>query len=242
MPRGQRDYGMYATTELIASVSDMGELAARLDSIDTYDRRGNVLFLESFDNDIGRWEVATSGAGASVAVSSEHSIRGLCSMKMVAGSTVSRSAKATARMSPVIASRFGFEIAVTLDTNMESWIGQNDFYTGALKISAGFKYVRATNQWSVLTTGGAWLVVPIPAAPYFSPYLFYFSKSVFDISKLAYVREIMANYTYDLSAIPLCVAADATAPHYESWIQLISQGGFNAVSYLDSCIVTYNEP
>jgi len=242
MPRGQPDYGMYATTQLIASISDMGELAARLGSPDTYDRRGNILFLEDFEDDILGWITETSGAGASVSCSAEHKLRGSCSMKLVAGSTLSRYAKALVRLSPVIASRFGMEIAVTLDTNMESWEAWNNCYTGIYRITAGIKFDRVLNKLYVLTTADTWYEVSIPFSPLFSPHLFYFSKLVFDISKLTYIRQINANYSYDFSAIPLSVIPDATPPSGESYVKLVSQAGFNATVYLDSCIMTYNEP
>ncbi|GAH95398.1 unnamed protein product, partial [marine sediment metagenome] len=40
--RGQPDYAALAPKEIAASISDMGEVAARLGSIVTYDKRGDV--------------------------------------------------------------------------------------------------------------------------------------------------------------------------------------------------------
>ena len=220
----------------------MGELAARLGSIVTYDRRGNVLLLESFEDDIAKWETEISGAGASVVCSAEHSIRGLCSMKLTAGSTLLRYAKATARLNPITTTRFGTEIGLTLDTNMESWEGWNNYYTGAYRISGAFKFDRALNKFYILTSGDTWLELALPVVPAFSNYLFYFSKSVFDIDLLTYIRHVTANISYDISAVPLSVIPDLTTPMLEFYIKITSQPGFNAVSYLDSCIMTYNEP
>lgn len=242
MPRGQPDFGLYAEKELIGSASDLGEAAARLGSIVTYDRRGDVLFLECFENDISGWFIETDGLGASVDVSAEHKLRGMFSMKLVAGRDDERYAKATVRISPIPSTRIGMEIAVTLDTNMETWEAWNNYYTGSHRITAAFKFDRLLNKWYALTTGDTWLEIPIPVAPYFSPYLFYFSKSVFDIALLTYIRQVTANISFDLSAIPLSVETDFTAPHLEAYVKLIAQAGFNPVVYLDSCIVTFNEP
>ena len=55
MPRGQADFGQYAVKEVSASISDMGEVAARLGSIDIYDKRGDVVFFDNFEGAFLRW-------------------------------------------------------------------------------------------------------------------------------------------------------------------------------------------
>lgn len=63
MPRGQPDYGMYASKEVSASISDMGEVAARLGSIVTYDKRGDVIDFDNFEEPVIRWGIDPAFAG-----------------------------------------------------------------------------------------------------------------------------------------------------------------------------------
>lgn len=72
MPRGQPDYGMYAVTETIASLSDVGELAARLGSIVTYDRRGNVVDFDNFEEPVLRWGTTLVGTGSYARLNSDY--------------------------------------------------------------------------------------------------------------------------------------------------------------------------
>jgi len=242
MPRGQPDYGVYAAKELAAGAADLGEAAARLGSIVTYDRRGDVLLLDDFEDDLAAWEIETSGAGASVKVSTEHKLRGFCSMKLVAGSNVNRYAKATLHWGPVPAARFGLEVAYTMDAHMESAESGCNYYSGAYKISMGCKFDMVNKKLYVLTTGGLYQEVPVVILPVCSPYVFYFIKGVFDVNLLTYIRGIVAMLSFDLSSIPLSVMPDFTSPMFESYIKLISLAGYNAISYLDSAIITFNEP
>jgi len=54
MPRGHPDYGQAGPTSLIATVPDLGELAARLGSNNTWDRRGFILWYDDFEASVLR--------------------------------------------------------------------------------------------------------------------------------------------------------------------------------------------
>ena len=55
MGHGYPDYGTQGPVSTVHSIQDLGELAVRLGSIVTFDRRGNVLWLDGFDSGIGAW-------------------------------------------------------------------------------------------------------------------------------------------------------------------------------------------
>lgn len=60
--RGQPDYGAYAAKEVTASISDMGEVAARLGSIVVYDKRGDVVHFDNFEDAILKWHTIVTDA------------------------------------------------------------------------------------------------------------------------------------------------------------------------------------
>ncbi|GAI49683.1 unnamed protein product, partial [marine sediment metagenome] len=63
MSRGQPDYGSSAVKEVAGTLADMGELAARLSSIVEYDRRGDVVYLDDFEEPVLKWSPLAAGAG-----------------------------------------------------------------------------------------------------------------------------------------------------------------------------------
>ena len=86
MARGGPDYGASSARYTIFPVTDLGELAVRLGSPVAYDRQGNVIYTESFENGLAGWDTDTSGAGASVDVSFGRGVHGAWAGRLVAGS------------------------------------------------------------------------------------------------------------------------------------------------------------
>ncbi|GAH83946.1 unnamed protein product, partial [marine sediment metagenome] len=69
MPRGQPDFGMYASASTIGSVSDLAELAVRLGSINIFDRRGKVIDFDDFEDVRKGWEFELLGGATAVRAS-----------------------------------------------------------------------------------------------------------------------------------------------------------------------------
>ena len=60
------DYGRLSAQATVFPVTDLGELAARLGSIVSHDRRGDVIWLDGFEDGLDKWQPTTSGSGAAV--------------------------------------------------------------------------------------------------------------------------------------------------------------------------------
>jgi len=84
MSIGHPDYGQSSPTRVIAPVSDLGELAVRLGSIAAFNRAGNVLLLDDFEDGIVGWGTELTGAGSSVAVDTAAAYRGAKSVLLTA--------------------------------------------------------------------------------------------------------------------------------------------------------------
>jgi len=93
MAHGQPDYGMYTLANTIYRLTDMGELAARLGSINTYDRRGDVIFLDSFESGLTAWSPSSACTGSDLVQSAKHARSGGFSAKFVCGSDGTRQAQ-----------------------------------------------------------------------------------------------------------------------------------------------------
>lgn len=80
--KGSPDWGRYAPKATVASLQDMGELAARLGSIVTFDRRGDVIHMESFAHGLNKWDPSGSVGGWDAAVDADTARSGAQSLMM----------------------------------------------------------------------------------------------------------------------------------------------------------------
>lgn len=233
--------GFEFASEPLESIN-RAELAARLGSIVTYDRRGDVLWLEDFESGISRVETSTSGTGAAVEWSAERALRGGFSCKLTAGSDSDRYVQIKGYLPFPALSRLGYEAATSLDANMESTEAYIDIYTGTLKLQWGFRFTTASTNVDLITLGGTWANIYTGELPYYSDYLFNLSKLVIDTNTAKYDRMVTGPITMDLSAVPCNYSIDTTAMHLELSYKMVGVAGTNSVCYLDSIIMTQNEP
>ncbi len=242
MPHGLPDYGVTAGRVNTFASLDMGELAVRLGGISRYDRLGDVIFLETFEGDLGAWEATMSGAGASVDVVADHKVSGGFSCKLVAGSDAARHATIMARLPVPYSTRYGFEWMWTMDANMDWARMYLQIYTGAYELRAGLRYTPSTGQNAYYALGGSWVDFGDPVTPLFSDYNFISTKLTIDIAALKYKRMLAPPDTYDIDGSNIDVRVDAaTQPHMAISGRIQGAPGTNAVSYLDNFIVTCND-
>lgn len=74
--RGQPDWGAMRPLGVMATMADVGELAARLGSRCVYDRRGNVYYWDDFEGTVNRFRTNTTGVGVAPILNSAYSLSG----------------------------------------------------------------------------------------------------------------------------------------------------------------------
>lgn len=242
MPRGLPDFGVYQAKAALASMVDSGELAARLGALSRYDRLGDVLLLEDWSGDLGAWEPETDGLGASVAVTNERKASGSFSLKLTGGSNLTRLAGLTGRLPVPYSVKTGIEWAWTIDDDVEYAHALATIYTGAYVLKFGVKYTKATEQNAYYNPADGWTDIGPPVHPYFSSYNFVVVKFTFDISTGKYSRFLVPPMTFPIEGLSGYVWPDAVSyPRMELNGRIVSDAGKNAVSYLDSFIITTND-
>ncbi len=134
------DYTSKWKTQTVTAIADNAELAARLKSIVTFDRRGNIIWMDDFEGAILLWETALSGTDAAIAISAASAHQGSTSCKLTAGKTATRYAIIRKDLAPVKESRFGLECCFTVEDKthkmvlaISRWDG-HDYWYGAIEI------------------------------------------------------------------------------------------------------------
>lgn len=228
-------------TNLGDTVSN-AELAGRLGSIDTFDRRGEVLQTDDFESGLSKWVKAVGGTGALIDLSAVQARNGLYSAKLVTGSAINNFARMSLLLPFANVGRFGFEFHFTipdanvfLEVSFFLYDGTN-LNESLLRFNSSTAVFQYLNSANALTNFATSLVIPTGDT------IFHIFKLVSDFSTGKYLRAIWNSNIYDLSNFNYYVTADATSPQLLCRIELTTLAAANKTGYLDDVIITTNEP
>jgi len=241
MPHGQRDWGNIGAEATVAGVSDLGELAARMGSPVTFNREGNVLLLDTFEEGTGRWDL-TGIAPYEIEIVAEWARYGGYSLKFDVAADAGKYGLIDTYLPYPVKSKYGLELSLRLNAYINIVYIWMIFYDGTqyqeyevyawpnserIQLDdrdAGF--VTFAEPWVVRTSGKNW----------------HTAKLVVDIVNQRYERFIFNDVEYDLTAYrPVAVDSDV-ASHVFLRLQFYGSNSGAGVVYLDDVIFTQNEP
>lgn len=242
MPHGAPDFGPSAVKETVASMADLGELAARLGSIVTYDRKGDVYWFDDFEDDIAKWLAGGDDATYEVVWSPIAAHMGAFSMELKAGLGGSYYAYMRKFAAPIPLTRLGFECWFTINAHSEYVLVTIGRCEGGNVTYGELKLNPATGTLQYLDTLGVYQTIHTFTDLETTLYHFAPIKLVIDLITGKYVRALFLNYEYDLSNYALEEAA--TEAGDSTWMQIYHKGedGTNRSIYVDNVILTQNEP
>lgn len=243
MPRGQPDFGIYAPKEVTVGLSDLGELAVRLGSIVIYDRRGDVVDFDTFEESLLRWSISIGLTGEYCRLDSTNAKSGSQTIKLhtIASSLslVSMSRGISLRGS----TRIGIEISFSALSGVCELIGGAAYYDGDDVHYARWKLVPSLEKLYIYDdTARDYVEIADVGAVMSAAFIFYTIKIVFDISTKKYVRLLFADTEYDISSYTLYAADDDTAPRVVSHFFLVGSAADAGNVWFDDYIITQNEP
>lgn len=218
------------------------ELAARLTGMGGFDRRGNAIWLWDFEHGLGKWD-KDLGAGTGAAVNiGTISRNGAYAAKLTAPSDGDLTVIITTDLAFPTLSKMGFEVSFTLaqyttkvEADLMVYDGTNQ-YQGLIRYDYGntrFEYQASDGSWTVLESS---LNLDREANCYHT------IKIVVDPSTGKYVRAILDDTAHDIDTAAMKSVASALAPHLAIQVKHLGTSGQLPVIYIDSIIVTQNEP
>ena len=242
MVHGGPDYGIYTPKTTIISIEDLGELAVRLGSIINFDRKGDVLWLDDFEEGITKWaKVLTAGRGSVEWVATHSRNKGFSAL-LTTGAT-DEDVVGIVKYYPVLAfSRIGFEASFTIDANVKfiDFIFYMAFQDD--RHYARMRYVRATNTWQYYDWEGEYQDLSPTIQLYERDDFFHTIKFVFDLNTQYYSHCKINDTTFDLSNYKYRRTGGNGSYYSSFYIRVENNAAVEATSYVDSVIVPQNEP
>lgn len=236
------DWGGNYNSAAFYPLSDLGEAAARLGAISTYDRRGSLIWQDKFDYGFGPYYTSTAGAGSAVSLITTPVHLPPFSASLFANGVAGGLAYIYRQFPIPATDKIGLSLfALPYTPNYELRFDLLIF-TGALKKTAEISIKSSDNKLQVLTPSGLQdIVTGIPSL--YGIFGYQFFKLVIDISTYKYERLLFLGQEYDLSATDLFSSADATAPNVTVRPVAATVDGANPTNLLvDAIQFTANEP
>jgi len=242
MAHGSPDWGASRPVTTIYQLSDLGELAARLGSIVTFDRRGDVVWLDDFEDNIEKWDYTTLGTGAAVALSTDKARNGAKSCKLTCGNTIGNITYIYRTIgAPIVATKIGAEVSMILDPFIMIY-----FYIEVYKPPTAYRVTIRYNpidnvlQYQNLAGGYEDLLVGLDLQGGNS---WHTLKIVGDFSSTGqYDRVLLNNLTPDVAGVASYQFATAVEDQLRVVIMASSLTAANRSMYVDDVIITQNEP
>jgi hypothetical protein len=221
----------------------LAELAVRLGSFSTFERRGEILWHDSFEDGLIHWATAVTGAGGSVSLDTTDSKTGKQCVKLAGGTSIGSTAGITrTEILPNVTARIGAEFSfrdlVHGEGPLEFFVLVDDgttLYEFIIKWDADYTslYLWNADEWQILddsnnlnSVGRSWSSI----------------KLVIDQTTMKYLRLYANHKEYDVSAYSPSESGDVHSPAVTITIRMTTSTINNETTLVDRVIITTNEP
>jgi hypothetical protein len=242
MAHGAPDYSNVKSEQAIYTLLDLGELAARLGSVDRFHRSGNLVWNDDFEAATLNWQSATFGAGAAVALVTTSRLLGAQSCELKGGAAAPCLAQISRVLPAPVVGKFSLEVALAFNSQCNNITLQVTYYTGARWAIYGIRYDVLNDRLLYYDPAGAWVLF------YGSPRLFadvtafHIFKLFIDLGGEVFDRLIIDDTTYDLLTLLPNTGAIGTRKNLSMLITNEGQVAQDGICYVDNVLVKQNEP
>jgi len=242
MSRGTPDWANRRKDTLHTNLSDMAELAVRLGSPVAYDRRGDVVWYDDFENGVSRWSELGSGTGHALAADTTYSLRGAASALLTAGSDGLQNGLMRFAITSTVSDRMGVAEAIALGDNIaQHWLFF-EYLDGANRYEWAILYDHLVNTLSYQDSTGTFIAFASGVILRDTKGGWAEAKLVCDLVAHTYVRFQLGAVEYSLDGLGVFNAPSAAAPRTMISVQIQGDALAIATLYVDDVILTANEP
>lgn len=242
MPHGTPDWGLEGPKETVFGLDDLGEHAGRLGSPHLWDRRGDVVHITDFSEGLGIWTATFWAAPAYVTLFTSGARSGAYCVKLVTGGVAVQGTGLIAHIPMPRVTRIGLEYTFSTRSTQTYWswyltwnIGTDQYHATVRwdLVNSRLEYLGADGLRHLLADNVAWEDLA---------FLLNTGKMVIDSQRWEYSRFLLNDQTYPMAGLGVHHTTPAAANHFRAGLELFAPVAIEAEGYVDSLIVTQNEP
>lgn len=220
----------------------LAELAARLGSIVTFDRRGDVIWLDDFEDNIDKWYQLATGTGAAIALSTGAARNGAKSAKLTTGDAVGNGSYIARYLPYPALSKIGLEFSFALGSDIDYiWLYMR-LYDGTQRHTGEIRYNAQSDTLEYTDSAGSQITLASSLDLAELDHMFHTVKLVIDYTDNTFARLILDNVEHDMTGFGLRSISDTPAPRLELAMGIVNNATGNHYAYVDDAIITQNEP
>lgn len=242
MPHGGPDWGTEGPLKTVYTVQDLGELAARLGSLDTFDRRGNVIFIDDFESTLNKWHVLYTAGVAKAEITAKYAHSGCFSALLKTDSGSGKIQCIRHSMPYPVLSKLGFEFSFSIGENIDYFILDAELNDDTYRYQPVIMLYTQSTKGKYRDKNGEWQNLPQITHIGLASYAFNTCKLVVDYPNKKYARLIVNNVSMDLSSITLQTGGYVPIPDIQLELKITNEGIDPGIAYIDDVIITQNEP
>lgn len=243
MAHGTPDWWGNVPSETVHGGVDTGELAARLGSIVTFDRRGNIVWMDAFENGLGPWEWSGSGANNAVNLGTEITMHGSLAAYLHPGEEEAGEALIRHNLPFPVLGGIGIEVSFVPQEHMWDFDVILFLWDGARRYDYQARYSHVAGNVYVCTGLEEYTPVGAPGVQGEGWHSHCIMKMVANCVTHKFERVLFNNHVYDASAHTVYSVADTdTKPVMVAYVSAFNTGVHLFDVPVDYVIVTQNEP
>jgi hypothetical protein len=236
------DYYKYLPNSVRLSLQDMGELAARMGSVVTYDRRGEVVWFDKFGSGLSPYRTFTIGGGGSVTMRVDRVSYGNYSCVLIANAGSSSGSGIKRGFSFTRNDVCGCEMSISPDTsNSKIRLTIKDYYNGSGK-QFWVELDLLALTYGITLDGVTTTVLGSISNLVNAEQIFTLVKLVVDFENNKYVRLLIDRDEVDISQYSGSTFATVFPNSSQLLIQITNQASAFADTFIGHVIITANEP
>ena len=241
MARGAPDDSNVKVGKDVYRLDDLAELAVRLGSIVKYNRSGNVLVLDGFEEGVNAWTLNRTGAWAEVEVSDEKAYNGQVALKVTSGTGVTPYAGIAKYIPPVSQCKIGLQSCFSLNSDVVDIRFQLTYGRDPLRHYFLVRYDHVAGELQYESAPGVFTPFATPGKLYDGSNNWHNIKIIADMVTGEHVRCYLDGEAYDMSGIFPLTGAWGQGSFLYAILRVYGDGATSGVVFFDNVIVTYNE-
>lgn len=240
MTHGAPDYSNVSKEGLTYRIDDLGELSVRLGSPATYDRRGDVLWFDNFDDGLLAWEDTSASGDNTLTLSTDYKENGSFCAKLTAATTADKYASMTRRQPITNNPLIGVNVAFQPDNNCDEFQINIYYYDGTIFYTITLAFDFQDNELRLLHNDGT-VTLSTNIAYLTGPDMFTHCKIAFNLSTFYFIYLTVNELSYDLSEYQIYNVPGVTNKHIRIDLQSYTRDTGTSIVYVDNVIYTTNE-